>query len=183
MVVRMSAGSRGRTFWLVLVVVAALVLLAFSGILYGADSSDRTRVEGSEKPPNILFIVIDDMGYNDLAANGNPSVNTPNLDRLASEGARFTRNYVNSSCTVMRAGIMLGMQPEVHGFRADAIGISPEAITLPETLRLAGYSTHHIGKWHLGFLSKLAWPTRQGFDSSFVFCRRTFCGVVAMVNG
>jgi len=109
------------------------------------------------------------MGYNDLAANGNPSVNTPNLDRLASEGARFTRNYVNSSCTVTRAGIMLGMQPELHGFRPDAIGISPEAITLPETLRLAGYSTHHIGKWHLGFLSKLAWPTRQGFDSSFGF--------------
>ena len=165
----MSAGSRSWIFWPVFVVAAALVLLAFSVILYGPDSSDRARAESSKKPPNILFIVIDDMGYNDLAANGNPSVNTPNLDRLASEGARFTRNYVNSSCTVTRAGIMLGMQPEVHGFRADAIGISPEAITLPETLRLAGYSTHHIGKWHLGFLSKLAWPTRQGFDSSFGF--------------
>lgn len=165
----MSAGNRGRTSWFFFVVIAALALLAFFGSLSGPDGSDRVRVEGHEKLPNILFIVIDDMGYNDLGANGNPSVKTPNLDRLASEGARFTRNYVNSSCTVTRAGIMLGVQPELHGFRPDAIGISPEAITLAETLQRAGYSTHHIGKWHLGFLSKLAWPTRQGFDSSFGF--------------
>ncbi len=119
--------------------------------------------------PNILFIVIDDMGYSDLGANGNDIVNTPNLDQFAAEGVRFTRNYVNASCTVTRAGILTGMQPEIHGFRPDALGISPEVVTLPEILQQAGYSTHHIGKWHLGYLSRLAWPTNQGFDTFFGF--------------
>lgn len=123
----------------------------------------------SAAQPNILFIIIDDMGYSDLGANGNDIVNTPNLDQFAAEGTRFTRNYVNASCTVTRAGILTGMQPELHGFRPDALGISPEVVTLPETLQQAGYSTHHIGKWHLGFLPRLAWPTQQGFETFFGF--------------
>ena len=148
--------------------MAALLLIYF-GSRPEPESSIVAGVTNADRPPNILFIIIDDMGYNDLGANGNASVRTPNLDYLASEGVRFTRNYVNSSCTVTRAGILLGVQPGSHGFRPDAMGYSPEAITLLETLREAGYSTHLIGKWHVGFLSKLAWPTQQGFDTFFGF--------------
>lgn len=120
-------------------------------------------------PPNILMILIDDMGFNDLGSNGNPSVTTPNLDRLAAQGIRFTRNYTDSTCTVTRVGILTGSEPASHGFRPTKIGISPEVVTLPEVLKDAGYSTHHIGKWHLGFATELAWPLAQGFDTFFGF--------------
>ena len=123
----------------------------------------------SSGPPNILLILIDDMGFNDLGANGNPAVTTPNLDHLAAQGIRFTRNYTDATCTVTRVGILTGTEPAAHGFRPVNIGISPEVITLPETLKRSGYSTHHIGKWHLGYASKLAWPLAQGFDTFFGF--------------
>jgi arylsulfatase A-like enzyme len=119
--------------------------------------------------PNIVLIVIDDMGYNDLGANGNPDITTPNLDRIASQGVRFTRHYVDSTCSPTRVGILTGTAPSNHGFRPAARGISPEVTTLPETLQAAGYSTHHIGKWHVGHTSKLAWPRQQGFDTFFGF--------------
>ena len=89
---------------------------------------------------------------------------------------RFSRNYVNASCTVTRAGILTGQQPERHGFRPDAIGISPELLTLPESLQQAGYHTYHIGKWHLGYHSRLAWPTRQGYDHFFGFLAQNLLG-------
>ncbi len=120
-------------------------------------------------PPNILMILIDDMGFNDLGINGNPSVTTPHLDQLAAQGIRFTRNYTDSTCTVTRVGILTGTDPAAHGFRPMKIGISPEVVTLPEVLRNSGYSTHHIGKWHLGFATELAWPLAQGFDTFFGF--------------
>ena len=120
-------------------------------------------------PPNILFILIDDMGYNDLGANGNPGVSAPHLDALAAEEVRFTRNYVDSTCSSTRAGILTGTTPAARGFRPRGLGISPVIVTLPEALRAAGYSTHHIGKWHVGYASKLSWPTAQGFDHFFGF--------------
>jgi arylsulfatase A-like enzyme len=154
----------GSVLLVVLVLLFAFVWSVIKPPQVGspAGKSARTR-------PNILFVVIDDMGFNDLGANGNAGVKTPNLDQLASQGVRFTRNYVDSTCTVTRAGMLTGVDPSVNGFRPDALGISPEVMTLPESLRAAGYSTHHIGKWHLGYLSRLAWPTEQGFDTFFGF--------------
>lgn len=120
------------------------------------------------QPPNILFILVDDMGYGDLGANGN-AVDTPLLDEFAAEGVRFTRNYVDSTCAATRAGILTGTPPSARGFRPSGIGISPETETLPDALRSLGYSTHHIGKWHLGYSTRLAWPLQQGYDSFFGF--------------
>jgi arylsulfatase A-like enzyme len=123
----------------------------------------------SAVPPNILLILVDDMGFNDLGANGAALSLTPRLDAFAARGVRFTRHYVDSTCSATRAGILTGQPPAALGFRPDALGLSPELLTLPEVLRDAGYSTHHVGKWHLGYASRLAWPTRQGFDSFFGF--------------
>ena len=85
--------------------------------------------------PNIVLILIDDMGFNDLGANGNTSVRTPNLDALATQGVLFTRHYVDSTCSPTRIGVMTGNEPIVHGFTPNGRGISPEVVTLPEALQ------------------------------------------------
>ena len=148
-----------------------LLCVMATGLLVGACGSDRDAVGATtvSAKPNIVLILLDDMGFNDLGANGNTAVTTPNLDKLASEGVRFTRHYTDSTCTASRIGIMTGMSPAKQGFRPDNLGLSPELSTLSEMLQEAGYSTHHIGKWHIGFASKLAWPKAQGFDSFFGF--------------
>jgi arylsulfatase A-like enzyme len=151
--------------------VATLVLLAVVVLGLGACGRDSAVGSGetTRRPPNILFILIDDMGFNDLGANGNPDVRTPNLDQFAAQGVRFTRNYVDSTCAATRAGVLTGTPPAARGFRPAGLGISPDIITLPEALRAAGYSTHHVGKWHLGHATSLAWPLQQGFDEFFGF--------------
>ena len=121
------------------------------------------------RPPNILFILLDDFGYNDLGINSGTEGLTPNLDLLAKEGVRFTRNYVDSTCAATRAGILTGRYPASLGFRPAGRGISSEVETIPELLRGAGYHTRHIGKWHLGFHNREAWPLQQGFDHFFGF--------------
>ncbi|WP_435217224.1 sulfatase family protein [Luminiphilus sp. nBUS_07] len=143
---------------------ALLASSALSALTVGSESGKNERPR-----PNILFIVLDDLGFNDLGANSASVGHTPNLNQLASQGARFTRNYVDSTCSATRAGILTGRYPASLGFRPAGRGISPEVITLPDMLRAAGYTTHHVGKWHLGFASDQAWPIQQGFDSFFGF--------------
>lgn len=115
-------------------------------------------------PPNIVLILADDMGYGDLGVYGNTKVKTPNLDRLAAEGVRFTDFYVAAPvCAPSRASIMTGRWPP----RTGIIWNPPEAlhadeVVLAETLRQAGYATGMVGKWHLGWPPDL--PTRHGFD-------------------
>ncbi len=149
---------------------ALLGLLVTAALLTACapEQNDASRPAGLKKP-NIILILLDDLGFNDLGANGNGAIKTPYLDQLASEGVRFTRHYTDSTCTATRIGAITGTPPARHGFRPDNLGISPELITLPEVLRDAGYSTHHIGKWHMGFASRLAWPNAQGFDTFFGF--------------
>ena len=117
-----------------------------ASLLIGACSPtpDSNKAAATPTQPNIILILIDDMGYNDLGANGNPNIKTPNLNRLAGEGVRFTRHYTDSTCTASRIGIMTGAPPAHQGFRPDNIGLSPELVTLPEMLREAEIRGHPL---------------------------------------
>ena len=123
--------------------------------------------------PNILLIYADDLGYGDLGSYGHPVLQTPNIDRLAAEGLRFTSNYSPSAlCSPSRAGLLTGRTPYRTGIRSwipedSGIYLRDAEVTLAEVLRDAGYATAHIGKWHLNSDLGSATepqPTDQGFD-------------------
>ena len=125
------------------------------------------------RPPNFVIIFCDDLGYGDIGAFGHPTIKTPNLDRLASEGQRWTSFYVAASvCTPSRAGLLTGRLPIRSGMCDDRHrvlfpnsygGLPQSEITIATALRDAGYTTGCIGKWHLGHLPEFL-PTRHGFD-------------------
>ena len=145
----------------ILLALAFLALLGYS--VAGLFDSTYDR-------PNILVLMVDDLGYNDLAINnGNSGIETPVMDQIAREGVRFTRHYGHSSCTPARVAFLTGMYPERLGFLPSARGISTEIVTMPERLRELGYNTWHIGKWHIGEFERTAWPDHQGFDHWFGF--------------
>ena len=124
------------------------------------------------KSPNILLILADDHGYGDISAHDGPSIQTPNIDRIATDGARFTRFYANSSvCSPSRASLMTGRYPDRAGVPG-VIRTHPEnnwgyfrqdATTLPSALKQKDYRTALIGKWHLG-LEPENHPCQRGFD-------------------
>ncbi|MBI1374670.1 MAG: sulfatase-like hydrolase/transferase [Phycisphaera sp.] len=124
----------------------------------------------AEAPPNIIMIFTDDQGYQDLGSFGSPLIKTPNLDKMAAEGMRFTDFYVAAPvCSASRAGLMTGCFCQRVGitgvlFPRDKVGLNPEEVTIPEVLKQKGYATIAIGKWHLGHHPEFL-PTRQGFDS------------------
>ena len=109
----------------------------------------------SARMPNVVFIVADDLGYGDLSCYGSQSIHTPNLDKLASEGMRFSRFYAGSAvCSPSRACLLTGKFPlrfnVTRHFNDREMHLSPKAVTIPQLLKKQGYATAHIGKWHLG---------------------------------
>ena len=122
-----------------------------------------------QQHPNIILIFCDDLGYGDLSCYGATQYKTPNLDRMAAQGVRFT-NFVSAQavCSASRAGILTGCYPNRVGISGalmpDAkIGLNPSEETIPEILKKRNYKTSAIGKWHLGHLSEFL-PLQQGFD-------------------
>ncbi len=127
------------------------------------------------RPPNILFILADDLGYGDLSCYGRPDYRTLQLDRLAREGLRFTSNYTAAAvCTPTRVALMTGRYParlpiglvEPLAYGDESVGLPPEHPTPASLLKRAGYETALIGKWHLGYLPEHG-PIRHGFDEFY----------------
>ena len=126
--------------------------------------------------PNFIIIFADDLGYGDLSSYGHPTIHTPNLDRMAAEGQKWTSFYVAASvCTPSRAALMTGRLPVRNGMASNVArvlfpnsekGIPESEITLAEQLKRAGYATGMVGKWHLGHREQYL-PTNNGFDYYF----------------
>ena len=133
----------------------------------------------ASRPPNFIIILADDLGYGDLGCYGHPAIRTPNLDRMAAEGMRFTDFYSAAEvCTPSRAALLTGRLPIRSGMCHDqfrvlrangAGGLPAEEITLAQALKTKGYATACVGKWHLGnWMNNSAHHPRQhGFDFYF----------------
>ena len=145
----------------------------------GARADKSSFAKASEDKPNFVFILVDDLGFMDIGANNSKTFyETPNVDRLAAEGMRFTHGYAaNPVCSPTRYSIQTGKYPSridatnfFAGRRAGKFHPAPlndrmpiEEVTIAEALKKAGYATFFAGKWHLGPTEKF-WPERQGYD-------------------
>ena len=152
--------SRGDLRWLL--ALAALVILA---------SPVASQARGGGRPPNVLLIVSDDQGWGDIRSHGNQKIDTPVLDRLAAEGARFDEFFVSPVCAPTRASLMTGR----YHLRTGTAGVSrgmetmrAEEVTIAEIMGAAGYATGLFGKWHLGQSYPFT-PRAQGFQEFLGF--------------
>lgn len=126
------------------------------------------------EPPNVIVIFADDLGYRDIGAYGNVRIPTPNIDRIAANGVRFTDGYVTAAtCSPSRAGLMSGQYQQRHGFEfntgskdshEDMRGLDPAVTTLADRMKAQGYETWMVGKWHLGEDDPRYFPLQRGFD-------------------
>jgi arylsulfatase A len=146
-----------------------LALFLFTSALLAGSVSGAKR-------PNFVIIFCDDLGYGDLSCFGNPTIRTPHLDNMATQGQKWTSFYVAASvCTPSRAGLMTGRLPIRNGMCSDkravlfpdsAGGLPQSEITIARALKGQKYATAAVGKWHLGHLPEYL-PTSHGFDSYF----------------
>jgi arylsulfatase A-like enzyme len=147
--------------------VALSVSLIASGL---AISSSPPGHATQPRKPNIVFILADDLGYGDIGPYGQRQILTPNLDRLAAQGVKFTNAYAGATvCAPSRSVLMTGLHTGHTPVRANAgtIPIREEDVTLAEVLRGSGYRTGGFGKWGLGDAGSAGVPTRQGFNEFF----------------
>ena len=150
------------------------ILLASVASAVAADDSSPKSLAGSR--PNVMVILCDDLGYGDLACQGHPTIRTPNLDRLASQGIRLTSCYASAPvCSSSRAGLMTGRTPGRNGVydwipEGHVMHLPAGEITIATLLKDADYETCHVGKWHLnGKFNQPAQPQPgdHGFDHWF----------------
>src|SRR6266550_2016609 len=152
-----------------------VIALAFSLAI-----APSTRAADTKKP-NILFILADDLGYGDLGCYGQKYIQTPNIDRLAAQGMKFTQFYAgNAVCAPARCTLITGLHSG-HAFVRDNRELKPEgqvaipadSVTVAKVLKSAGYRTGCIGKWGLGGPGSTGEPNKQGFDYFYGYlCQR-----------
>jgi arylsulfatase A-like enzyme len=143
-----------------------------------ASAASRSAAQIPNRRPNIVFILADDLGYADVSCYGRPDLSTPNIDRIAAQGTRFTQAYANSPvCTASRVAIItgryqerlpIGLEEPLAPLTKPGIGLPPEHPTLPSLLKKAGYGTTLVGKWHLGNLPDFS-PLKSGYDHFYGF--------------
>lgn len=155
--------------------------VAASALAAGVPAKSVKGARPPAKRPNVLYIMADDLGWGDLSCYGRPDYRTPNLDRLASEGTRFTHAYSASPvCTPTRCAFVTGRYPARTRVGLEEplawkkylvdnkldIGLEPGHPTVASLLKSAGYNTALVGKWHLGYLPKYS-PLKSGFEEFF----------------
>eukprot|EP00039_Didymoeca_costata_P000255 m.44843 g.44843 ORF g.44843 m.44843 type:complete len:447 (-) comp10152_c0_seq2:517-1857(-) len=124
---------------------------------------------------NIVFVLVDDLGFDDTDVHGNAQIPTPNIRGLANEGVLLMNYYVMPVCTPTRAALMTGRHPIHTGMACGALlgqqrlGLPLQFETFPKRLQSAGWRTYMVGKWHLGFFNKSFIPTNRGFDEFYGF--------------
>ncbi len=143
----------------------------------------KNKSISQKKPPNIILIMSDDMGYSDIAPYGG-EINTPNLSSLAQNGLKFTQFYNSARCSATRASLLTGTYPHEAGIGhhtnppSDINGhnygtpeyagkLSSNVVTIAEVLKESGFSTIISGKWHLSFFDKKQWPLQRGFEKFY----------------
>jgi arylsulfatase A len=151
---------------------AIRVAILSVGVAIAWTTITHAGAQSGRHPPNFIIILADDQGYGDLGSYGHPTIRTPNLDRMAAEGQRWTSFYAAPVCTPSRAQLLTGRLAVRTGLAGGVLfpdstgGLQPDEITVAEILKTHGYATAAVGKWHLGVLPEYL-PMKQGFDSYY----------------
>jgi arylsulfatase len=146
-----------------------ILITAFAFNCFISCNSENVKKSNPVKSPNFVLVFIDDMGYGDIGTQGATGWTTPNLDKMAAGGMRFTNFYsAQPVCSASRAGLLTGCYPNRIGisgalFPTDSVGINPIETTIAEMLKQKGYATAIFGKWHLGHHKEFL-PLQNGFD-------------------
>lgn len=144
-----------------------------AGLIVTAGAAVATDAPKAADRPDIVFLLVDDLGRNDVGFMGGAQIRTPEIDKLAKAGAVLTQFYVQPVCSPTRASLMTGRYPMRYGLQVGVVrptadyGLPLEERMLPKALQEAGYTTAICGKWHLGSFDKAYWPRARGFDHAY----------------